>query len=126
MRFLKRLLRRGLYLRFLPLIPQLPNFIRLGWRLFRDRRIPMSLKSMVVVGVLYILSPFDIMPDFFFPGLGYLDDLTMLAFIGYAFIRWSPPAVVNEHVSAIGGRFQRTFHQWYSGFRPPASRFPSG
>jgi uncharacterized membrane protein YkvA (DUF1232 family) len=124
MKSLKRLLRSGFYWRLLPLIPQLPNFIRLGWRLLRDRRVPISLKSMVVLALLYMVSPFDVIPDFFFPGLGYLDDATLLLLIGHSLIRWSPPEVVNEHVTAIGGGFQRKFHQWYARFRVPASRFP--
>lgn len=113
---MKKLLRGGTYLRILPLLPQLPNYIRLGWRLFRDSRVPVVLKSMVVLALLYSISPFDVIPDFFFPGVGYVDDATLLLLMGYYFIRWSPQDVVTEHVTAIGGNFQRIFQR----SRPPS------
>src|ERR687895_1746251 len=92
---MKKLLRGGTYL-----------------RLLRDSRVPVVLKSMVVLAFLYSISPFDVIPDFFFPGVGYVDDATLLLLMGYYFIRWSPQEVVTEHVTAIGGSFQRTFQRW--------------
>jgi uncharacterized membrane protein YkvA (DUF1232 family) len=118
------LLRSGTYLRLFPLIPQLPNFLRLGWRLLRDRRVPFRVKSLVVLTAVYLLSPLDILPDFAFPIVGYIDDTTLLLLIGYHLIRWSPPHVVDEHVAAIGGSFQRKFRQWVSQERSPSSRIP--
>jgi uncharacterized membrane protein YkvA (DUF1232 family) len=114
---MKKLLRSGTYLRLLPLLPQLPNFVRLGWRLWRDRRVPVVLKSMVALILLYSVSPFDIVPEFFLPGVGYIDDVTLLVLAGYYFIRWSPRQAVTEHVEAIGGSFHRKFHQWWPGVR---------
>jgi uncharacterized membrane protein YkvA (DUF1232 family) len=67
---------------------------------------------MVVLALLYSVSPLDIIPDVFFPGLGYVDDVSLLLLVGYYFIRWSPPQVVAEHVTAIGGSFRRKFHHW--------------
>jgi uncharacterized membrane protein YkvA (DUF1232 family) len=122
---MKKLLRGGTYLRLLPLIPQLPNFVRLGWRLLRDSRVPVVLKGMVVLTLLYSISPFDVIPDFFFPVVGYVDDVTLLLLMGYYFIRWSPQDVVTEHVTAMGGNFQRTFQQWWSRFHLRSSRMPS-
>jgi uncharacterized membrane protein YkvA (DUF1232 family) len=124
MKTMRKLLSRGTFLRWLPLIPQLPNFFRLGWRLLRDHRVPVRLKSMVILALLYMVSPLDIIPDFFFPGIGYVDDATLLLLINYYFIRWSPQPVVDEHVAAIGGSFQRRFHQWVSRTHFPTSRVP--
>jgi uncharacterized membrane protein YkvA (DUF1232 family) len=118
---MKKLWRRGVYLRLLPLIPQLPNFVRLGWRLLRDHRVPVSLKVMIVLTLLYSVSPFDVIPDFFLPGIGYIDDATLLLLIGYYFIRWSPQQVVAEHVEAIGGNFRRKFYRRWSSIRVPPS-----
>jgi uncharacterized membrane protein YkvA (DUF1232 family) len=89
-------------LRFISLIPPLPKVIRLGWRLFRDRRVPFYLKGMVVAALLYVLSPFDFISEIVFPGLGYLDDATLLLLASYLFMRWSPQEVVAEHVAALG------------------------
>jgi uncharacterized membrane protein YkvA (DUF1232 family) len=124
MNAMRKLLRRGTLLRWLPLLPQLPNFMRLSWRLLRDRRVPAYLKSLVVLALLYVVSPFDIIPDFLFPGMGYVDDATLLLLIGYYLIHWSPQPVVDEHVAAIGGNFQRRFRQWSSRRHSPTSRFP--
>jgi uncharacterized membrane protein YkvA (DUF1232 family) len=107
-------------LRFIPLIPYLPKVIRLGWRLFRDRRVPFYLKAMVVAALLYVLSPFDFISEIVFPGLGYLDDATLLLLAGYFFMRWSPQEVVAEHVTALGENFRRRFQRWRSHF--PSSR----
>ena len=112
MKKIRTLMRRSTYLRLLPLIPQLPNFFRLGWRLFRDHRVPTRLKILVVLTLLYWVSPFDIIPDAFLPGIGYVDDVTLLVLMGYYFIRWSPQEVVAEHVAAMGGSFRRKFQGW--------------
>jgi uncharacterized membrane protein YkvA (DUF1232 family) len=109
MKKISTLLRSGTYFRLLPFVPQLPNFFRLGWRLFRDQRVPIRLKSLMVLTLLYIVSPFDVIPDAFLPGIGYVDDVTLLLLMGYYFIRWSPQEVVAEHVAAIGGSFRRKF-----------------
>jgi uncharacterized membrane protein YkvA (DUF1232 family) len=85
-------------------LPHLPNFARLFWRLFRDRRVPISLKGMVVVAGLYVLSPLDVLPDYL-PLIGQLDDVSLLLLAGYYFIRWSPTRVVREHVAAIDKNF---------------------
>jgi uncharacterized membrane protein YkvA (DUF1232 family) len=124
MRPMKKLLRGRTYLRILPLLPQLPNFLRLGWRLFRDSRVPVVLKGMAVLTLLYSISPFDVIPDLFFPGVGFIDDATLLLLMGYCFIRWSPQEVVTEHVTAIGGGFQRTFQRWRPRFDLRSSRIP--
>ena len=121
---MNKLLRSGLYLRLLPWLPQLPSVVRLGWRLFRDRRVPNYLKSMVILALLYAVSPLDIIPDFFVPGIGYLDDVTVLLLMAYSFIRLSPADVVAEHVGTMGGRFQRTFQRWLSGLSSASSPFP--
>jgi uncharacterized membrane protein YkvA (DUF1232 family) len=85
-------------------LPHLPNFVRLFWRLFWDRRVPIYLKGMVVVAVLYVLSPLDILPDYL-PLIGQIDDLSLLLLAGYYFIRWSPTRVVAEHVATIDKHF---------------------
>ncbi|MGQ4807863.1 hypothetical protein NKDENANG_01228 [Candidatus Entotheonellaceae bacterium PAL068K] len=87
----------------LRLLPHLPNFARLFWRLCRDPRVPLRLKAMVVAAVLYVLLPIDVLPDFI-PVLGQLDDFMLLVFSVYYFIQWSPEAVVAEHVAAIDER----------------------
>ncbi len=79
---------------------QLPNFAKLYWRLFRDSRTPLRAKAIIIVAALYLVSPFDLIPDFIY-FLGVLDDLA----IAWAALRWfiylCPPDVVQEHVKQI-------------------------
>jgi uncharacterized membrane protein YkvA (DUF1232 family) len=80
---------------------------------------------MVILTLLYIASPVDVVPDFLVPGVGYLDDMTLLLLMGYYFIRWSPQEAVMEHVEAMGRSFRRRFYQWWSRSQVPSSRvFP--
>jgi uncharacterized membrane protein YkvA (DUF1232 family) len=94
-------LRVRTYLSLLRAIPYLPRAVWLCWRLLRDRRVPLYLKSMVIGALLYALSPLDLMPDILLPVIGYVDDITLLVLAGYYFIRWSPPEVVAEHLAAM-------------------------
>ena len=78
-----------------------PNFIRLFWRLFNDKRVGMLPRVLLVIGVLYFVSPLDLLPDFPLVGLGWMDDFFVLYMMAKAFIRLCPKQVVAEHVSLI-------------------------
>lgn len=69
----------------------------LGRALFRDARVPVWSKVLVVAVALYLASPIDLLPDFI-PVLGYLDDvLIVLAGVGLL-LRTVPPEVIEEHL----------------------------
>ena len=88
----------------------LPNFARLFGGLFRDPRVPIYKKAIPVFGgilaLLYILFPFDLLPDYLF-FWGQLDDLTVfLIFMVpsvWLFIRICPKNIVKEHAHRISG-----------------------
>jgi len=96
----------------LALLPQLPKLGRLCWRLWRDERVPKSLKGMIVASIIYVLSPIDLVPGFLVPVLGQLDDATLLTLAAYLFLRWGPPEVVAEHMASIGPDFLSKFRPW--------------
>ena len=102
------------YRNLLGLILQLPNRGRLCWRLWRDRRVPKYLKGMVIVALLYVLSPIDLIPEFFVPFIGQLDDATLLLLASYLLIRWSPQEVVSEHRASISTNFGGRLRSWLS------------
>ncbi|MFN2137928.1 MAG: YkvA family protein [Candidatus Promineifilaceae bacterium] len=86
-------------------IPSLvnPNFwrktwyeMRVGWQLLRDGRVPLPLKVLPVLIILYLLSPLDLIPGFL-PVVGQLDDLGLLLIGLSTFIRLAPPDVVAEY-----------------------------
>jgi uncharacterized membrane protein YkvA (DUF1232 family) len=74
--------------------------VRLAWRLFRERRIPLLARAIIPVVLLYLAMPLDIIPDFI-PVLGYLDDLVIVLVGVWALLRLRPRAVVEEHVAAL-------------------------
>lgn len=87
-------------IRGLELLRHLPQFVRLYWRLLRDPRVSMWPKALLVVGILYMLSPLDLVPDVL-PVLGQVDDLVLLIIFCRLFIYLCPADVVREHVGRI-------------------------
>jgi uncharacterized membrane protein YkvA (DUF1232 family) len=81
----------------------LPNFARLYWRLFRDRRVPILPKALLVLTLVYVVSPLDVMPDFI-PVIGEMDDVVVVLSGLWLFIRLCPPEVVRETVHDIATR----------------------
>ena len=79
----------------------LPNFGKLYWRLFRDKRVPLYAKLVLIGAALYLLDPFDFLPDLLFPFFGVLDDLGVLLLAARWFISLCPPDVVQERVREI-------------------------
>jgi len=89
--------------RVFDLFLHLPNFARLYWRLFRDRRVSILPKALLVLTLLYVLSPLDVIPDFI-PGIGEMDDVVVALAGLWLFIRLCPPETVRETVHDIARR----------------------
>lgn len=74
--------------------------LQLVWRLLRDRRVPIWMKAIPFLSLVYLLVPVDIVPDVLL-GLGQLDDLAVVA-LGYRlFLELVPPALVREHLQDL-------------------------
>ena len=71
---------------------------RLAWRLLRDSRVSGWAKLVPVAGILYLLSPIDILPEAILPLVGEVDDIVLLLLAMKLFIDLSPPGVVREHL----------------------------
>ena len=80
---------------------QLVGPARLALRLIRDARVPIYAKVVLALGVLYAITPIDLVPDWI-PVLGQLDDIGMAAGALALFVKLSPPEVVEEHQRALG------------------------
>ena len=89
--------------RFLQVLRHLPNFARLYWRLFRDRRVSILPKALLVLTLVYVISPFDVIPDFI-PVIGEMDDVAVVLSVLWLFIRLCPPEVVREIVHDVATR----------------------
>jgi uncharacterized membrane protein YkvA (DUF1232 family) len=81
---------------------------RLVWRLWRDGRVPGWVKLIPFAGLVYLLSPIDLIPDMMLPGLGQLDDLAIVLLAVKMFVDLSPPGVVREHLDELLGRQRRS------------------
>ena len=84
-----------------------PGFLREVWhqvrmvfKLLRDPNVPIYLKALPFAAVLYLIWPIDLIADII-PGLGQLDDLTILLVGAKVFIELAPPEVVSRHLNAL-------------------------
>jgi len=69
---------------------------RLILRLMRDGRVSWIYKLIPIGGLIYVLFPFDLIPDFA-PVIGQLDDVGIFLASLWLFVELCPPDVVKEH-----------------------------
>src|SRR6266496_6300350 len=74
----------------------LPNLLVLFKGLSGDPRVPRRSKALLVVGVVWVATPIDLIPEFI-PVLGPLDDAVVAALILRHVIRRAGPQVVADH-----------------------------
>ena len=81
--------------RLFPILYIVVPFLKLVWRLLRDRRVPLFTKIIPVIAFLYLAWPTDVIKDFI-PILGHLDDLIVVSLLLLLFIAASPGQVVAD------------------------------
>ncbi len=77
-------------------LPHILRFARLVWRLSFDKRVPILLRALLPVAIIYAVSPFDLVPDRL-PILGRFDDLIFIALSLLLLVKLSPKEAVDEH-----------------------------
>jgi uncharacterized membrane protein YkvA (DUF1232 family) len=82
-------------------LKELFSQFEVAWKLFWDPRVPISTKLVPLLTLIYLISPFDIIPGVV-PGLGQVDDLMILLVGLRMFISLSPAAVVAEYERVTG------------------------
>jgi len=95
----------------MPILYLVLPFLKLVWRLLRDRRVPAFTKIIPVMAVLYLVMPNDIIKDFI-PILGHLDDLIVVSLLLLLFVAASPGRIVADQT--IGKKIrdlQRQYEQ---------------
>jgi uncharacterized membrane protein YkvA (DUF1232 family) len=85
---------RGVAARELALL--LPNLILLFKDLLRDPRVPRGPKIVLAVGIVWLVSPIDLLPEFL-PVLGPLDDAVVAALVLRHLVHRAGADVVREH-----------------------------
>src|SRR5690242_3246462 len=76
------------------------SHVTLATRLLRERQVSIGLKALLVGAAAYVVLPFDLLPDFI-PGIGQLDDLTVLVLAIEAVIAMAPQKLVDHHLAGI-------------------------
>lgn len=74
----------------------LPNLVSLFRGLLRDPRVPFGSKVLLWIGVVWIASPIDLLPEFL-PVVGPLDDAVVAALVLRHLLRTAGEDVVREH-----------------------------
>ena len=95
---------------------------QLTWRLLWDKRVGFLPKLIPVAGLVYIISPIDILSPLWSGPFFFLDDLgvagIMLLTLGL-FVKLSPPDVVNEHLRELGVSSAGLDDDFHSGMAQP-------
>ena len=74
----------------------LPNLILLFKDLLRDPRVPRGPKIVLAIGIVWLVSPIDLLPEFL-PVLGPLDDAVVAALVLRHLVHRAGADVVREH-----------------------------
>lgn len=70
--------------------------LRLVWLLLRDNRVSFLAKLVVPLSFLYLIFPFDILPDII-PAIGQLDDLGVILLGMALFVKLCPSYLVEQY-----------------------------
>jgi uncharacterized membrane protein YkvA (DUF1232 family) len=93
-------------------VVMLINFVKDGWiqetlmaiprvalmipKLLRDRRVPLRIRTALLGLGIYLISPFDIIPDFI-PGFGHLDDAIVMLLLIDGILNQIDETVLLDH-----------------------------
>ncbi|MBO0722329.1 MAG: DUF1232 domain-containing protein [Blastocatellia bacterium] len=74
----------------------IPNFLKLLFRLFKDPRVPLTEKALLIGAIAYVISPIDLIPDFI-PFVGDVDDLYLVSLVILRMLARTEGDVLQEH-----------------------------
>ncbi len=74
-----------------------PDLLYLLVQLIKDRRISRRSRSVLLVAVIYFISPIDFFPELITGPAGYLDDVGIAIYALNKIINREDPAVVSSH-----------------------------
>jgi uncharacterized membrane protein YkvA (DUF1232 family) len=102
----------------------LPDMTVLLTRLLRDDRVAVGDKAIALLGVGYVLSPVDVLPEFLLGPLGLLDDVLVVTATLSRVVNHVHPDVVRSHWPGQGDALQaiQRLSDWSE--RQVSSRLP--
>lgn len=72
-----------------------PGLLRLVPKLMYERRVPLGAKLLLVSAIVYLISPFDLVPDFL-PIRGRIDDVLIILISLASLLGMTPKEVLSE------------------------------
>jgi uncharacterized membrane protein YkvA (DUF1232 family) len=72
---------------------------RLIGRLMRDSRVPIWMRAIPILGLIYLISPIELMVDFALLPFGILDDLVVIILCLTIFVALVPRPIIQDHAS---------------------------
>ena len=71
---------------------------------YKDPRVPLRIKVVILLVIAYLLSPIDLIPDFI-PVIGYLDDFLLITVGIPILIKMVPKEIIDEHRESAKTKF---------------------
>ncbi len=82
---------------------RLLDHLKLSWKLFRDPSVSSLVRyGIPILGLLYLLSPVDVIPDVLL-GFGQLDDAAVLLLLSQLMVMLAPDDIVARYQQAARG-----------------------
>jgi uncharacterized membrane protein YkvA (DUF1232 family) len=79
-----------------------PDLFHLLCRLVVDRRVPVAHKVKLAAAIAYFVSPLDLVPEGIVGPIGYVDDITLAAYVLNGLLNSSHAHVAREHWAGEG------------------------
>ena len=81
--------------KFLQYLLVFPDLIHLMVKLFLDKEVSPIIKGYILMALVYVVSPIDIIPDFF-PAVGFIDDLLVLVILFNKIVNSDEPKIIEK------------------------------
>ncbi len=102
----KKAPRRGARRKVTEVIEQLPHYAKLLAGLLTDRRVSAVNKAFVGIALVYLVLPFDFIPDFI-PFLGQVDDIYLIMLALNRLVADAGPRVLAAHWTGSAAELRR-------------------
>lgn len=85
------------------IIYRIKRYVKVYWLLLKDPRTPKISKIMVLAAIIYLVWPFDLIPDLI-PFAGLVDELIIIPLLFYVATKFIPKSVVEDNMRKAKGK----------------------
>lgn len=79
------------------------KYAKIYWLLFKDPKTPKISKIMVLAALVYLIWPFDLIPDII-PFAGLIDEIIIIPLLFYIATKFIPKSVVEDNKRKVSGK----------------------